>query len=76
MGEAQSHWMIAQAGRSATPNEIAEVIEILATGECGWLNGVDVPVDGGYTASIESGWIDFNDSPLMRQRAESKLAGS
>ena len=37
------------------------------TGESGWLNGVDIPVDGGYTAGIESGWIDFNSSPLMQQ---------
>ena len=68
MGKAQSDWMAAQAGRIAGPNDIAEVIDLLLTAECGWLNGVDVPVDGGYTAGIESGWVDFNDSPVMQAR--------
>jgi NAD(P)-dependent dehydrogenase (short-subunit alcohol dehydrogenase family) len=69
MGEPQSRWMIAQAGRSATPDDIAQVVDLLCTGECSWLNGVDVPVDGGYTAGIESGWIDFSASPLMVERS-------
>ena len=69
MGEAQSHWMIAQAGRSATPDDIAQIVDLLCTGECSWLNGVDVPVDGGYSAGIESGWIDITESPLSRERA-------
>jgi len=68
MGEEQSRWMIAQAGRPATADEIAQVLDLLCTGECGWLNGVDIPVDGGYSAGIESGWIDFNESPLIRQK--------
>lgn len=68
MGEAQSHWMIARTGRSATPDDIAQVIDLLCTGECSWLNGVDVPVDGGYSAGIESGWIDISESPLVQER--------
>ncbi len=68
MGEAQSEWMKAQAGRAASADDIAEVIDMLLTAECGWLNGVDVPVDGGYTAGIESGWIDFAQSPIMQNR--------
>lgn len=76
MGEAQSHWLIAQAGRSAKPGDIAEVLEFLTTGDCGWLNGVDIPVDGGYTAGVESGWIDFNQSPLMVQRTAAKASRS
>jgi NAD(P)-dependent dehydrogenase (short-subunit alcohol dehydrogenase family) len=60
--------LIDQAGRSATPDDIAEVIDLLCTAACGWLNGVDIPVDGGYSAGIESGWIDFNQSPLMSER--------
>jgi NAD(P)-dependent dehydrogenase (short-subunit alcohol dehydrogenase family) len=67
MGEEHSAWMVAQTGRAATPNDIAEVLELLCTGTCGWLNGVDIPVDGGYTAGIESGWIDFDSSPVMQQ---------
>jgi NAD(P)-dependent dehydrogenase (short-subunit alcohol dehydrogenase family) len=67
MGEDHSQWMVAQTGRAASPNDIAEVLELLCTGTCGWLNGVDIPVDGGYTAGIESGWIDFDNSPVMQQ---------
>ena len=72
MGRDQSEWMQAQTGRAATPMDIAEVIDLLLTGECRWLNGVDVPVDGGYTAGMESGWINFDDSPLMRRIRQAK----
>jgi NAD(P)-dependent dehydrogenase (short-subunit alcohol dehydrogenase family) len=68
MGEEQSKWMQGQTGRAATPNDIAEVVDLLLTGECGWLNGVDIPVDGGYTAGMESGWVDFSQSPIMQNR--------
>ncbi len=68
MGKAQSDWMAAQTGRIASANDIAEVVDLLLTGECGWLNGVDVPVDGGYTAGMESGWVDFSQSPIMQSR--------
>ena len=54
MGKAQSDWSRAQAG-TAEPNDIAEVLDLLLTGDCGWLNGADIPVDGGYWAGIESG---------------------
>jgi len=36
---------------------------------CGWLNGIDVPVDRGYTAGLDTGWIDFASSPIMRARS-------
>ena len=68
MGKEQSDWSIEQTKRAAEPAEIAQVIDLLLTGECGWLNGVDVPVDGGYTAGISAGWIDFSNSPVMLQR--------
>ena len=69
MGEAQSDWMKAQTGRIASPTDIAEVAALLLTGNCGWLNGVDIPVDGGYSAGLASGWIDLATSPVMQQRA-------
>ena len=68
MGAEQSDWLIAQTKRAAQPEDIAEVVDLLLTGDCGWLNGVDIPVDGGYTAGMESGWIDFSQSPIMQQR--------
>ncbi len=74
MGKAQSDWTAAQTGRIATPTDIAEVLALLLTGPCAWLNGVDVPVDGGYSAGLDAGWIDFSASPVMRARAERKAA--
>jgi NAD(P)-dependent dehydrogenase (short-subunit alcohol dehydrogenase family) len=68
MGKAQSEWMIAQTGRAAAAEDIAAVIDMLLTADCSWLNGVDLPVDGGYSAGIDSGLIDFTDSPVMRGR--------
>ena len=68
MGKAQSDWSKAQTGRAATPGDIAEVVDLLLTGECGWLNGVDIPVDGGYTAGLDTGWVDFSQSPVMQAR--------
>jgi NAD(P)-dependent dehydrogenase (short-subunit alcohol dehydrogenase family) len=69
MGEAQAEWTNAQTGRAATPLEIAEVIQMLLCQPCGWLNGVDIPVDRGYSAGIDAGWIDFRQSPAMLAKA-------
>ncbi len=68
MGKAQSDWSKAQTGRAASATDIAEVVDLLLTGECGWLNGVDIPVDGGYSAGLQTGWIDFSQSPVMQAR--------
>ena len=68
MGKAQSDWTNAQTGRAATPDEIAEAIQMLLFGPR-WVNGVDLPVDDGYSAGLDSGWIDFRTSPVMRARA-------
>lgn len=68
MGKAQSDWTNAQTGRAATPDEIAEAIQMLLFGPR-WVNGVDLPVDDGYSAGIDSGWIDFRNSPVMQARA-------
>ncbi|MEM1230537.1 MAG: SDR family oxidoreductase [Pseudomonadota bacterium] len=75
MGKAQSDWTAAQTGRIATPEDIAEVLALLLTGPCSWLNGVDVPVDGGYCAGLDAGWIDFSASPVMRALAARKNKG-
>jgi NAD(P)-dependent dehydrogenase (short-subunit alcohol dehydrogenase family) len=68
MGKAQSDWMIEQTGRAAQAGDIAEVLDMLLTAACGWLNGVDIPVDGGYSAGIDCGAIDFSASPIMAAR--------
>ena len=73
LGQDQSEWMIAQTGRQASPTDIAQAIEMLCLTECSWLNGVDIPVDGGFTAGMESGWIDFEKSPAMEAYRASQL---
>ena len=73
MGD-QHNWSVAQSGRSATPDDIAEVITYLAVGPCGWLNGVNIPVDRGITAGLNAGWIDFSQSPLGKARAAKQAA--
>ena len=63
VGPAMYDWGVAQIGRQGTPADIAEVIEFLAVGQCRWLNGVEIIVDGGYIAGIIGGWVDLDESP-------------
>ncbi|MEA2235216.1 MAG: hypothetical protein QOD83_5032, partial [Solirubrobacteraceae bacterium] len=39
-------------GRAAEPDDQAQVVCWLAVGESGWVNGVDIPVDGGLSAGL------------------------
>jgi len=66
VGPTMYDWGVAQIGRQGTPADIAEVIEFLAIGQCRWLNGVEVVVDGGYIAGIVGGWIDLTQSPTAQ----------
>ena len=68
MGKEQIEWAKSQTLRIAKPDDIAEVLGLLSTGDARWLNGVDVPVDGGYTSGMEAGWIDFSQSPVMKNK--------
>ncbi|MDB5479055.1 MAG: hypothetical protein JWO83_108 [Caulobacteraceae bacterium] len=68
IGAEQVAWMNSHIGRSATPDDIAKVIAFVAIGDCGWLNGVDIVVDGGMTAGRLGGWIDLSQSPAMLAR--------
>lgn len=69
IGAEQVAWMNRQVGRPAEPDDIAKIIEFIALGDCGWLNGVDIAVDGGLTAGLIGGWIDFSQSPAALARA-------
>ena len=40
------------AGRFASPNEVGAVIAFLSTPSASYINGINVPVDGGRTASL------------------------
>lgn len=68
IGHDQYDWTVAQVPH-AQPMQIAEVIEFVAIGECSWLNGAEIPVDGGFIAGVQGGWIDFAESPAARARA-------
>lgn len=65
MGADHDAWSRAQTGRAATPEDIAEVLDWLVSRPPVWLNGVDVPVDGGYSAGVETGWVDLDNSPMV-----------
>jgi len=74
IGAEQVAWMNSHLGRSAAPDDIAKVIAFVAIGDCGWVNGVDIVVDGGLTAGRLGGWIDFSESPAMRARGHTARA--
>jgi NAD(P)-dependent dehydrogenase (short-subunit alcohol dehydrogenase family) len=63
VGPALYDWGVEQIGRQGTPDDVAEVIEFLSIGHCGWLNGVEIPVDGGYLAGLTGGWVNPDESP-------------
>ena len=63
VGPALYDWGVEQIGGPGTPDGIAEVIEFLSIGQCGWLNGVEIAVDGGYLAGLTGGWINPDESP-------------
>ena len=62
VGPALYDWGVAQVGRSGTPDDIAEVLEYLSIGDCRWLNGVELVVDGGYIAGLIGGWINPDEA--------------
>jgi NAD(P)-dependent dehydrogenase (short-subunit alcohol dehydrogenase family) len=70
-GPEQMAWLNEQVGRAADPDDEAKVIAWLAVGDCDWVNGIDVPVDGGLSAGMRMGWADTKSSPasVARRRA-------
>ena len=62
VGPALYDWGVEQIGGPGTPDGIAEVIEFLSIGQCDWLNGVEVAVDGGFLAGITGGWINPDEA--------------
>ena len=56
LGRERYDFIVEQSGRAGRPTDVAEVIEYLALGDCGWLNGVELTVDGGYYAGVVGGW--------------------
>lgn len=67
-GAQQMAWLVEQTGRPAQPEDQAEAVCWLAVGDSGWVNGVDLPVDGGLSAGMRVGWADTKASPASRAR--------
>ncbi len=63
LGSDVYEWGVDQVGRHAQPDDVGEVIALLASDQCRWLNGVEVPVDGGFLSGIYGGWIDPASGP-------------
>ena len=57
LGADQFDRILKQSGRAGSPDEVAAIAEFLLTGDCSWLNGVELTVDGGYYAGLVGGWI-------------------
>ncbi len=71
-GSGQLDWVIETIGRAAEPADIANVVQYLATGASDFVNGQDIVVDRGFSAGLAMGWVDKNESPLLKARAAAK----
>ncbi len=71
-GPEQMAWLNEQVGRAAEPDDQAQAIVWLAVGDSGWVNGVDLPVDGGLSAGMRVGWADTKTSPASLARRASR----
>lgn len=58
LGNERYNFIVNQSGRAGRPEDIAGVIEFLSIGDSGWVNGVELTVDGGYYAGIVGGWAE------------------
>lgn len=71
-GSGQLDWVIDTIGRAAEPVDIGHVVQYLATGPAAFVNGQDIVVDRGFSAGLAMGWVDKNESPLLKARAAGK----
>lgn len=56
-GPGALEWLNEQIGRPAQPDDIAAAVAWLLAGDAHWVNGVDLPVDGGMAAGLRTGWV-------------------
>ena len=59
LGDARVDSDIGRVGRSGTPNDIAPVALFLASDAARWINGANIPVDGGLEASVNAEVMGF-----------------
>ena len=56
VGEEDYDRIIRLTKSTGQPEDIAGLAEFLTLGDAGWINGVEITVDGGYHASVVAGW--------------------
>lgn len=59
MSEKTIEWCIEQSGRVAQPRDIALVLAFLGSDASGFVNGVNLNVDLGFSAGMAMGQLDF-----------------
>ena len=65
MSDAVIDWTVAQGdGRLVTPTEVAAVLAFLGSAGSAALNGTNIPLDHGFSASMTTGQLDFTDLGL------------
>ena len=59
LGDTRVDSDIAPVGRAGVPSDIAPVVAFLCSDGARWINGANIPVDGGLEASINARVLDF-----------------
>jgi NAD(P)-dependent dehydrogenase (short-subunit alcohol dehydrogenase family) len=54
-------WSVSQQGidRMMTGADVAPALAFLGSDASAWVNGVNLPVDAGFTAALATGQVDF-----------------
>ena len=54
-------WNIREmAGRAVSPSEVASTLAFLGSPAAGYINGINLDIDGGFFAAIATGQVDFS----------------
>jgi NAD(P)-dependent dehydrogenase (short-subunit alcohol dehydrogenase family) len=47
-------------GRPVSPREVATVLAFFGSPAAGYVNGVNLDIDGGFNAALSTGQVDFS----------------
>jgi NAD(P)-dependent dehydrogenase (short-subunit alcohol dehydrogenase family) len=65
MSDALIDWTVGEAGgRLVTAREVATALAFLNSDAAGFVNGVNLNIDGGFTAAMTTGQVDFSGLAL------------